>query len=73
MMISDKTGFDLCPLEGPIGFFFSTLLNLSSYGYYKTTLSTKIFFGVLGAFSVLKLKMAKIYFWELGHYPLSLA
>ena len=44
----------------PYRLFFSILLNLSSYGYYKTTLSTKIFFLVLGAFSVLKLKVAKI-------------
>ena len=70
-IFGSKNNFDLCPLEGPIGFFFSTLLNLSSYGYYKTTLSTKKKFLVLGAFSVLKLKMAKIYFWELGHYPLT--
>ena len=46
----------------PYRLFLPILLKVSSYGYYKTTLSTKIFFLVLGAFSVLKLKVAKIYF-----------
>ena len=40
--------------------FFSILLNLSSYGYSKTTISTIIFFSALGSNSVLKLKAAKI-------------
>ena len=46
----------------PYRLLYKILFKLSSYGYYKTTLSTKLFGGVLGAFSVLKLKVAKIYF-----------
>ena len=59
---SAKKQVFIVSVRRPYRLLYKILFKLSSYGYHKTTLSTKLFGGVLGAFSVLKLKVAKIYF-----------